>query len=162
MFDLTREMLSAAGLLPYEISNFARPGRECRHNLAYWRDEKWIALGPSASGHLDGLRWRNAAHLQQYLDSAAFPPLEEIDRADPATQLADRLMMGLRLAEGLERGPVLAAAEAIGRGAALERAIVAQEAAGLIDADVDRLRLTEAGLRLTNAVVSDLGAALRG
>ena len=59
MFERTREVLGAAGLVDYEISNFARPGFESRHNLAYWRGADYLGLGPSACSTIGGLRWRN-------------------------------------------------------------------------------------------------------
>src|SRR5262249_49331163 len=61
-------MVRARGLERYEVSNYARPGAECRHNLAYWRGEEWLAAGPSASGHFAGNRWKNVPRLDDYLE----------------------------------------------------------------------------------------------
>ncbi|MBL8760497.1 MAG: radical SAM family heme chaperone HemW, partial [Phycisphaerae bacterium] len=63
MFTLVGERLRARGFARYEVSNYARPGAECRHNLAYWRQDQWLACGPSASGHARGIRWKNTPRL---------------------------------------------------------------------------------------------------
>jgi oxygen-independent coproporphyrinogen-3 oxidase len=67
MYDWSRERLSAAGYAHYEISNWARPGRECRHNLAYWRNQDWLGLGAGAHSHLLATRFANAASPSRYI-----------------------------------------------------------------------------------------------
>ncbi len=98
------ETLECAGYRQYEISNVARPGRESRHNLNYWRDGEWLAFGPGAHGARDGERWRVVAGTGDYiarvtagLDVAA----ERVPR-DRAGRLEEALFMGLRLAEGVD------------------------------------------------------------
>src|SRR4029434_4177503 len=63
MLHHARRRLSEAGLPPYEISNYARPGEECRHNLLYWTGGSYIGLGPSAASHIEGTSFQNRPHL---------------------------------------------------------------------------------------------------
>ncbi len=117
-FEAVGEALADFGLLRYEISNFSRPGRESRHNLGYWRGEDYLGLGCAAVGTQsadDGSarRRRNAPNAERYLDKMRardFTP-HELEPLAPETRLRERIMLGLRLAEGL---PLVAAAEALG------------------------------------------------
>lgn len=107
MFLHTVTTLRAAGLERYEVSNFARPGAECRHNLAYWRQRDWLAAGPSASGHVAGWRWKNAPRLDDYLNSEPpWPSAMDVEPPDEARALIERIMTGLRLAEGLPEAEI--------------------------------------------------------
>ena len=103
MYDHARTFLEKAGYPQYEISNFARAGRECRHNLIYWRQEPYIGLGAGAVGCVDGMRWENHRTLQDYesaVISGIMPRLSE-EALDEKTREFERLMLGLRLREGL-------------------------------------------------------------
>ncbi|MFW5653121.1 MAG: radical SAM family heme chaperone HemW [Planctomycetota bacterium] len=102
MFILTRDRLREAGFIDYEISNFARPGAACRHNMAYWRNENWLAAGPSASGHMNGLRWKVLPHLARYLATTGPSPVSEHEFVPVATRLGEQIMLGLRLTAGLD------------------------------------------------------------
>ena len=105
MFELTREVLGAAGLFAYEISNFARPGFESRHNLAGWRGADYLGLGPSACSTVGSLRWRNVPDTRAYADRLARGESvrEETETLDPATRAKERIMFGLRMQEGVAR-----------------------------------------------------------
>jgi oxygen-independent coproporphyrinogen III oxidase len=103
-YDRVRGSLEEAGLARYEISNFARPGRECRHNLKYWRYEPFLGLGPSASSHLRGRRWTNRASLGGWAEAldnrgAAW---DEVVELDPAAAAREALVFGLRLVRGVD------------------------------------------------------------
>ncbi|MCC7103724.1 MAG: radical SAM family heme chaperone HemW, partial [Chloroflexi bacterium] len=104
MYFLARERLAVAGLEHYEISNWARPGRRSRHNLTYWRDEPYLALGSGAAGSWQGRRYKHtpdpALYIRGVQEGQAI--LVEDDSADPATALLDHLALGLRLGEGLD------------------------------------------------------------
>ncbi|MBY0308928.1 MAG: coproporphyrinogen III oxidase family protein, partial [Phycisphaerales bacterium] len=70
MFEAATRRLEAGGLARYEVSNYAAPGMESRHNLAYWLQEDWLAAGPSASGHVRGVRTKNVGNLRRYLEGS--------------------------------------------------------------------------------------------
>ncbi len=103
MFTQTRDILSAAGLIDYEISNFAQPGFESRHNLGYWRGEDYLGLGPSACSTIGAQRWRNVANTKSYVSQIAKgePIREEQEEIDPALKIRERIMFGLRMREGV-------------------------------------------------------------
>lgn len=106
-YELADELFSAAGLDWYEVSNWARPGGECRHNLAYWRGDHWWGVGPGAHSHVDGVRWWNVKHPAEYASRvrAGLSPgagrelLTDEDRAVEHVLLAIRLREGLALDE---------------------------------------------------------------
>jgi oxygen-independent coproporphyrinogen-3 oxidase len=98
------EALEAAGLHRYEISNFARPGKECRHNLKYWRYEPFVGLGPSASSHIGGRRWTNLASLEDWSEALGRggDGRAETVELDPDASAREALVFGLRLVEGVD------------------------------------------------------------
>jgi putative oxygen-independent coproporphyrinogen III oxidase len=159
LFELTQELLGAAGLPAYEISNHARPGAACRHNLVYWRSGEWIGIGPGAHGRLaiDGRRvgTRTVRQPERWLAAVeqaghAEEPREPLDRQ---AQLAELLMMGLRLVEGVPRRRIEKLAgqpldQALD-GAALERL----RRQGLLVVEADRLRATATGRARLEAVL---------
>ncbi|MFO0376348.1 MAG: radical SAM family heme chaperone HemW [bacterium] len=125
MFELTGKVLADAGLGRYEVSNYARAGQESRHNLVYWRQGQWLAAGPSASGHVwagggagggakGGWRWKNVANLGTYLSRSdgGYAPATDVEAPDAGRAVRERLMTGLRLAEGVDGAAVMADAEA--------------------------------------------------
>lgn len=164
MYEATLRLTRAAGLHRYEVSNYARPGDECRHNLAYWRQEQWLAAGPGASAHLAGHRWKNTPRLDDYLtiDDEGLPPVADHEAPDPARALRERIMTGLRLAEGLETGPILAALDAphATGSARLLRAVEAHRARAHLVSDSGRWRLTDAGFLFADGIAADLMAAV--
>jgi putative oxygen-independent coproporphyrinogen III oxidase len=137
--------LVAAGLERYEVSNWARPGRESRHNLVYWRGGDWLGLGAGAHGHWSGRRWWNVRPPGRYTGDvlAGRSPVGGEEVLDASQRRLERLLMGLRLAEGVAREDV----EPID-----EREAAALVGDGLL-IDGDRLRLTPAGWTLANAVI---------
>jgi putative oxygen-independent coproporphyrinogen III oxidase len=159
LYEATQERLAAAGLPAYEISNHARPGEECRHNLTYWRAGDWVGIGPGAHGRLTLGGRRVAA------ETARMPRawLESVERAGHAErprehiptreQVEELLLMGLRLAEGV---PVRRIEETSGRpfeeavhGAAFQDL----RAAGLIEIRDGRLLASGAGRQRLNGVL---------
>lgn len=105
MYDWAGEYLEKAGYLHYEVSNFALPGRECRHNLAVWRGEEYLGLGPGAVSTLSGVRWRNVedvAGYAKYLAQGHLPLSPEgTEVLSPRERRGERLILGLRLKEGV-------------------------------------------------------------
>jgi oxygen-independent coproporphyrinogen-3 oxidase len=164
MYEHTVAALRAEGLDRYEVSNHARPGAECRHNLAYWRQEGWLAAGPSASAHVGGWRWKNTPRLDDYLhgDDAGFAPVCELEEPDPRRSLMDRLMTGVRLREGVDARRALADAETLGTAEALAKSADFCRREGWLQADGDRWSLGDAGFLFADRVAAELiGAVAR-
>ena len=160
-YELIDDVLTAAGLNWYEVSNWARvskeasPGAECRHNLGYWLDGDWWGLGPGAHSHLAGARWWNVKHPARYAALLAAGDSPEAGREEltDAERSTERVMLRLRLASGLP----LSLLDDAGRAAA-ERAA----ADGLLDPAAligGRAVLTRRGRLLADAVVHALLAA---
>lgn len=159
-------LLRSRGLDRYEVSNFARPGRECRHNLAYWRQRDWLAAGPSASAHVAGHRWKNIPRLDDYLTISddGLAPITDHETPDAARAVSERLMTGLRLREGVEFGPVLADAAAARAGAAdrLLRTAERLSATGLLRVDGPVWALTDRGILIADSITVDFMTAIDG
>jgi putative oxygen-independent coproporphyrinogen III oxidase len=156
MFELTQERLAAAGRPAYEISNHAHPGGECRHNLAYWRYEDYLGVGPGAHGRVTrrGVRY---ATRQRRLPEAWLrqPKFEEMTAIGRDSAVEEMVMMGLRLAEGIPRARLEALAECNAEtlfGISLARLI----GGGFIALDNENFRATEAGRQRLNAVLGAL------
>ncbi|MHC4128282.1 MAG: radical SAM family heme chaperone HemW [Planctomycetota bacterium] len=156
MYEAAIDRLAEAGFEHYEISNWARPGRRCRHNLLYWLNAQWWPLGPGAAGHVAGWRWSNVAQLDDYLGGGGLPPITGAERLDDDGRAGEELMLGLRLVEGipLERVDRLLAAGSRGRQRA--GAIDRHAGTGLLDRSGGGLRLTRRGLLLADTVLADL------
>lgn len=103
-YESLRAGLEAAGLLQYEISNFARPGRECRHNLKYWRYEPYVGLGPSACSHVARSRWCNRSDLAGWAEALerGGPVREDVIELAPEDAAREALVFGLRLVKGVD------------------------------------------------------------
>ena len=140
----TDARLAADGFDRYELSNWARPGSQCRHNLTYWRNGDWLALGAGAHGHWQGRRWWNVRPPGRYTDAilAGESAVAGQEVLTSQEQRLERLLLGLRMAEGVARDSV----EPLDGGQ-----LNGLVAAGLLVAD-ERLRLTRAGWALANDV----------
>jgi putative oxygen-independent coproporphyrinogen III oxidase len=161
LWDVTQETCDAAGLSAYEISNHARPGAESRHNLVYWRSGEYVGVGPGAHGRIDTGEGRMATATERHPERwlalvedhghglVVDEPLGAIERAD------EFLLMGLRLREGIERNRFRHLA---GRDFDPDR-IASLASEGLIETTSrGRLRVTEAGFPVLDAIVADLAA----
>jgi len=146
MYDLIRARLKAAGFVHYEISNFAKPGFECRHNRLYWTGGEYIGCGPAAHSHRQGTRWANVADLDDY---CAHGPRREFEETlDPDAKERETLVMGLRLLEGVDVSP-----ELFERQCSCFRALGKE---GLLVVEGRRVRLSEEALFVSNAVFVEL------
>jgi len=156
MYETSRSMLREAGYEHYEISAWAKPGHRCRHNLLYWTSAEWWAVGPSASGHVNGIRWKNASRLTDYLESRDAPPIAEFERCEADVAVGEKLMMGLRLLDGvnLERLEDWLSADV--RSVQRRRAIEKHRRGGLLECRDGALALSSRGLLLANEVLVDL------
>lgn len=103
MMRRAREVLGAAGFVRYEVSNFARPGRECLHNVNYWRNGEYLGLGASAAGYSGGERRTNVASWQDYEKAvlAGRDPVAFSERLAPERAMGEEVMLRLRMAEGM-------------------------------------------------------------
>jgi oxygen-independent coproporphyrinogen-3 oxidase len=103
-YECMRAGLEAAGLLQYEISNFARPGRECRHNLKYWRYAPYVGLGPSACSHVARSRWCNRSDLAAWAEAVdrGGSVREDVIELTPEDAAREALVFGLRLVRGVD------------------------------------------------------------
>jgi putative oxygen-independent coproporphyrinogen III oxidase len=111
MYDLADEAFSAAGLPWYELSNWAKPGQECRHNVAYWRGDDWWGVGPGAHSHVAGTRWWNVKHPAAYVERLRAGQSPAIGREvlDADTRATEEILLGVRMAEGLRVAGLTAA-----------------------------------------------------
>jgi oxygen-independent coproporphyrinogen-3 oxidase len=146
MYDRIRLRLKAAGFVHYEISNFARPGFECRHNQLYWSGGEYLGCGPAAHSHWQGVRWANRSDLDDY--GANGPRREFEEHLDPAAKDRETLVMGLRQLAGVEVAPEL--------WAELEHDCRAMERTGLLTVEGRRIRLTDEALFVSDAVFAEL------
>lgn len=147
--------LAEAGLPRYEISNFARRGKECRHNLKYWRYEPFLGLGPSASSHLGNRRWTNRPAIDEWAEAVRTRGSARGDAVELDARAAAReaLVFGLRLVEGVDRAALRerTGADAF---ALFAREIEELAAEGLLLRAGDRLWIPPDKLLVSNAILS--------
>ena len=148
-YALVDERLSAAGLSWYEVSNWSRPGAECRHNMGYWTGGQWWGAGPGAHGHVGDCRWWNVKNPGRYAEAAGRGelPVAGYELLGDRERHVEQVMLGLRLRRGI-LAESLSKAE---RGRA-EAAV----AGGLLRQLAGRLVLTGRGRLLADAVVRDV------
>ncbi|WP_339094663.1 radical SAM family heme chaperone HemW [Deinococcus sp. VB343] len=157
-FTRTEELLAGHGFTRYEVSNYARPGEESRHNLAYWQGKTYLGLGPGAAGHYPALPpmperltlRRTNPHLHDWLTGETGETLP----IDPHEYVTDALFMGLRLRQGLDLA-ALSARSGVDVMQTYAPVIARQVAAGLLEQDGDLLRATPQGWWVLNRVVGD-------
>src|SRR3954451_8498663 len=161
LYDVTQEVCARHGLPSYEISNHARPGAECKHNLVYWRGEEYAGVGPGAHGRLDINGTRHAVATEKRPEAwlmrveANGHGVTTDDLLNSEERADEFLLMGLRLAEGIdpERYKALS-----GRSLDPKRiTLLSEEGAITVESD-GRLRVTQAGFPVLDAVVADLAA----
>ena len=157
MYHLTKEMMAAHGYDRYEISNYAKKGYECRHNIGYWTGVEYLGLGLGASSYTYGYRYHNTENLQEYLSlnlyegGAAARDIEELSLED---KMEEFMFVGLRMMKGVSGSEFL---ERFGQnmwnvyGDALKKL----EQQGLIEVDAPMVRLTELGIDVSNVVLSE-------
>jgi oxygen-independent coproporphyrinogen-3 oxidase len=161
LYDLTQDVCNAAGLPAYEVSNHARPGAECRHNLVYWRAHEYAGIGPGAHGRLDTGGQRRAT-MSEKRPEAWLMRVESLGHGLVTDDLLTReeradefLLMGLRLVEGIDP----ARYEAVSHRTLDPARIEALTAYGFVERGQDGfLRVTPAGFPVLDAVVADLAA----
>ncbi len=161
MYLLALDTLQAAGFAQYEISNFARPGCQCRHNVIYWRNEPYIGVGPSAAGCMHGRRYKNVADIAAYIrriDEQAHAEAYE-ETVDAEALVTEMVMMQLRLNEGLSL-PEFRRRTRLDPNEIFKAALPSLVEAGWLDVDENRMALTRSGRLVADAVIRELVSAV--
>jgi oxygen-independent coproporphyrinogen-3 oxidase len=156
MLRHARDRLAESGRPPYEISNFATAGEECRHNLVYWTGGNYIGLGPSAASHVEGWRWRNRPHLGEWeraVDSDVLPAID-VEHLLPTRRAGELAMLLLRLTRGLNFAD-FAARTGFDASALWSDQIDRFTRAGLLERDNRGFRLSERGLVVADALAAE-------
>ena len=104
MYLLVDQLCQVKGLSWYELSNWSKPGHDCRHNIAYWENNNWWGLGPGAHSHIDGKRFWNVKHPTAYKQKlfGAESPIADSEELTPEQIAVESIMLGIRMREGLE------------------------------------------------------------
>ena len=171
MYEFASEALERAGYEQYEISNWRRSGKACRHNLQYWRNLPYLGLGAGAHGFAGGCRYSTIASPQRYVESLREPPTDSLDfpltpavakytGVDRSSDLYDTIMMGLRLTcEGINRAHF---AQRFDQDfvAMFPEAVDKLTSLGLLETLADRVRLNPAGRLLSNSVIREFVAGI--
>ena len=153
LFEEARALLEGHGFTHYEISNFCLPGRECRHNLNYWRGGEYLGLGSAAASHLGGRRWKNRTDLPAYLRSPS-GVVDEVEELGLKEKAAEEAMLRLRLlVEGLAADEMVRRFGEDGTQELFSRlnGLVSQ---GLLSYDGERYRLARSQVLVSNPIFS--------
>ncbi len=156
LFELTDAMTRAAGLPRYEVSNHARLGEESRHNLIYWRMGDYAGIGPGAHGRREGMATQRHRKPENWLKAVARNGhgLVEETALAPTDRASEMLLMGLRLGEGVDLDDIAART---GMDRLVDAAAVARlEKRGLVAAEGARLRVTDDGILLLDAILAEI------
>lgn len=156
MYHLTKELLAKAGYLRYEISNYAKPGYECRHNIGYWRRTDYLGLGLGASGLIGKKRFSNTQDMEVYLKGGRNPEVcySDEEELDLQSEMEEFMFLGLRMIKGVCEAEFY---QCFGQkitevyGDVIEKNV----SQGLLERAQGYIRLTEWGLDLANTVMAD-------
>ncbi len=154
MYTLIYKTLAKNGYNHYEISNYAKRGFECKHNLKYWQDKEFIGVGLAAYSYFDGKRYGNTRDLHEYLTSYELKPcdVEIIDKEQRRTEF---IMLSLRLSEGIDLALYKRLFDADllkDRAEVIDRLV----SLGYLKCDNGRLYLTDIGFYLSNSIIAEL------
>ena len=154
MYYTAAQILGEAGFSHYEISNYARRGFQCRHNLKYWRDEQYIGIGLAAYSYFNGKRYGNTASFSEYISDnyTEYRQVENLTKNDEKFEYA---MMRLRLSEGMS----LSEYERIFGETFIEKnsaKILRYTELGYINISDGRIFLTDQGMYVSNSILSEL------
>lgn len=157
MYHLTKEIMEAQGFERYEISNYAKPGYECRHNIGYWTGVDYLGLGLGASSYTHGFRYHNVTDIDEYLSldlSEGGAAARDIQKMSEKEQIEEFMFLGLRMMKGVSGSEFF---ERFGLnlwsiyGEVFDR-LAAQ---GLLEVRKPEVRLTELGIDVSNMVLSE-------
>lgn len=151
MYLLTERILKEHGYERYEISNYAKTGRECKHNIVYWTRREYLGLGLGASSLLNNARYKNVDNLRTYVNSGGLYPYEETQQLSVREQMEEFMFLGLRLIKGIEKADF---AQVFGCSveSVFGNVIEKNKRDGLLVMDKNRIALTSQGLDLSNYV----------
>ena len=155
-YRLMTELAAEAGFEHYEVSNYARPGHRSAHNQIYWRAEEYLGFGPGACGYLGDVRYANVKPVDRWAAMIAdgLAPVDSHETLTPRQRMAERLMLGLRMREGV---PARWMEERVAvDGARLRGVLAAWTERGLLVTEGGRARLTEPGFLLSDALFMEL------
>jgi oxygen-independent coproporphyrinogen-3 oxidase len=160
LYEATWRRLESAGYPQYEVSNFARPGHACRHNVNTWRMGEWIGIGPSAASQHRGWRGANVADLSRWLEGLELGERMTEDRraVTPALLAEDALVFGLRMNDGVALGPWRTRTPDLPWTSVMETLGALEEAGRLLSTD-GVVRLTPAGRLVADAIGAEIISA---
>ena len=151
-YRMADDSFSKAGFTWYELSNWARPGGECRHNIAYWQNSEWWGLGPGAHSHIENSRWWNVKHPNSYRAkiTANETPIQEREELSLDNQRTENLMLAIRMNAGIEL-----------KNLSEEQCVAAEKYVGSEHLDLEKwergaLVLTQSGRLIADRIVREL------
>lgn len=156
MYDYVHKFLNKNGLYRYEVSNFARPGRECRHNLNCWDMKEYLGFGAGAHSYFEGVRYSNFDHIPEYIkgvkDGSAVETRERLSRSD---MLEETIMLGLRKTDGIKLGYIK---KHFGIDLLMTKndTIEKYKHMGLLKVENGYLFVTDDGMKVLNKIILDL------
>jgi oxygen-independent coproporphyrinogen-3 oxidase len=156
MMRHARQRLGQIGCPAYEISNYAAPGQDCRHNLLYWTGGNYVGLGPSAASHIEGHRFKNLPHLgewEQAIDRGELPA-SDVEVLTPRQRAGEVIMLGLRLTRGVSYSE-FAARTGFDATRIFDAQIARLTRLGLLESDNSGFRLSEEGLAVTDGIAAE-------
>lgn len=149
MYEWSLEYLASTGYEQYEISNWSRPGYQCRHNLTYWNNGQYRGIGVAAASYCDGVRTKNTLGLDSYLASvgSGVSPVEEKDPIDENTRISEEIILKLRTRCGVPLSPAVT-----GKYDETIKKLISRD---LLEQHGPAIRLTKRGLLLANQVMKE-------
>lgn len=156
MYAYTKDFLRNKGYQNYEISNFAKPGRECKHNIVYWRNEEYIGIGAGAFSFVNGKRYCNIKNVNKYISAAKYGESlicfsEELSQKRRASEI---LIMSLRMSSGITKTEFLKRS-GFDLSGLFGKQINGLAEAGLINFDNERIKLTRKGMSVADSVMME-------
>jgi oxygen-independent coproporphyrinogen-3 oxidase len=151
------ETARASGLEQYEISNFAAPGKQCKHNLTYWRNESYLGVGPAAASYIGGVRRTNKPDVQAYiqaLNTAQDPP-HDSEKLTGRAEMGETIMLALRMTEGVNRAAFIARF-GVDLPEAFGRTIQRYCSQGALLLDRQSLRIAPEAMLVSNTIMADM------
>jgi len=157
MYQYAIHKLSSAGYIQYEISNFARSGKECRHNINYWKNGEYYGFGAGAHSYINGCRYWNIRSVDGYISKVESnqSPIVGEERLKGKKKMAESTMLSLRLSEGIDRNRFQSQFH-LDPQEVFPDIFTQYAKAGLLQMDENHIRLTQKGFYLSDTIFADL------